>query len=41
VNDGSRYPVVCNGPGDNCPSGEQWAFSLTAFQLGFTFDWFS
>jgi hypothetical protein len=41
VNDDSRYRVVCNGRGDNCPSGEQWAFSLTAFQLGFTFDWFS
>lgn len=38
MNDGSRYPVVCNGPGDNCPSGEQWLFSLTAFQLRFTFD---
>lgn len=38
VNDGSRYRVVCSGADDNCPSGEQWLFSLTAFQLGFTFD---
>jgi hypothetical protein len=38
VNDGSRYRVVCSGSDSNCPSAEQWLFSLTAFQLGFTFD---
>jgi hypothetical protein len=36
VPDGSQYRVHCNDAG--CPSGEQWLFTLTAFQLGFTFD---
>lgn len=34
--DGSKYRVVCNDP--SCPIGEDWLFTLTAFQLGFTFD---
>lgn len=36
--DGSKYRVHCNDP--SCPIGEQWLFTLTAFQLGFTFNLF-
>ena len=36
VPDGSAYRVVCNTP--DCPSAEDWLFTLSAFQAGFTFD---